>query len=84
MSIYNIEIKDKNKKLEYYETVFPRLNEFYENNYKTVEINRDKANKYDSLVEKIKQIRDKLEVEDYYCSREALEDLNKILNKEGE
>lgn len=55
MSIYSTEVTDKNKKLEYYETVFPRVNEFYENNYKTVEINKEKANKYDSLVEKIKE-----------------------------
>lgn len=55
MSIYSVEVKDKNKKLEYYETVFPRLNEFYENNYKTVKTNKVKANKYDSLVEKIKE-----------------------------
>lgn len=64
MSIYSVEIKDKNKKLEYYETVFPRLNKFYENNYKTVEINKAKANKYDALVEKIKNTIKELNIKE--------------------
>lgn len=89
MSIYSTEVTDKNKKLEYYETVFPRVNEFYENNYKTVEINREKANKYDSLVEKIEEKIEYIKEEGYweFTTDRDSDKCNSILQellKEGE
>lgn len=37
----------------------------------------------ENKVKEVEQVRDKLECMDYYCTAEALEDLDKILGDEG-
>lgn len=79
-----IEIKSKDKKLEFYETVFPRLNEFYENNYKTVETNKEKAFKYDNLVKKIMDKIGNLVIEEaaeYFDTRRIIRILQELLGE---
>lgn len=40
--------------------------------------------RYNKLVKQVKEVRDKLEVMDYYGVPEAIDDLNKILGDEEE